>query len=375
MNTNTGTVSGFDYTIETPEELIFAYSKHVYFRLNLSRSGSPIINQEIRLLLIENNGNFMFDDYRYTGSDGSVVFDVARVLQIAMKGRQEELSSIVYYPDISSLWNIKTFKISLIINGGISITMPSIFTDYRVALGAHDNINDWNRVPVRLKCWSEYPFTFDFPDVNKINVSQNGSTYRPFTNIKVGDETLQFVRHTIDRFVGRSSRLWVRTNEGFGMAGDKLLQGNNIVILDIDNCPRIASKTYLRWIGEHGEVFYWLFDNVTENMQVNSSLRYNALTDDLFRGDVTNKTRGNGIIRDTSVTNTRALTTDYLDSDYYNLVRSVASSPCVDMFVDDGSNGKWQRVNVSDITLSRSLKTSNKAKKHRVELTIEIPEI
>jgi hypothetical protein len=149
----------------------------------------------------------------------------------------------------------------------------------------------------------------------------------------------------------------------------------NVVTLDVDRCHRSDRKTYLRWLGSHGEVFYWLFDNVTEDISVKSETYSRAMADNEFRGLVTNRMRGNGLIRHSERTRTRTIATEYLDNGYYDIVQSVASSPCVDMLIGDGNSEKWQRVNVSDASFSRSLKTADRAKRHRIVLTIEISEL
>jgi hypothetical protein len=98
------------------------------------------------------------------------------------------------------------------------------------------------------------------------------------------------------------------------------------------------------------------------------------MVDDVFTdsGIARNNTRDNGIVKDISVTTTRTISTEYLDKCYYELVSSVAESPLVDMLI--GSD-RWQRINVADGSFSRSLKTADRAKRNRIVLTIEIPEI
>jgi hypothetical protein len=375
MTTNQGIVGNFDYVVETPEELIFSYSRHVYFRLKLTKDNAPVVGQEVRLIISPDSG-VTFSEYRYTGVDGDVVFDASRMLQVATNSREREISSIDYQS--YTPWDIANFDIKLVIHADdMSYIVPAIFTRFRVVNGAHDNVNDWRAKPIRLKHWTEYPFTFDFPNLDIISVSSNGSTYVPVRGFRVSYETLQLVRYTMDDLYlpNMTSRLWIMTPQGIVMKGDKLSQDYNTIVMEIDRQARDDRKIYLRWMGDYGEVFYWLFDNISEEQQIKTSVYQRALVDDIFRGNTTNKMRDNGVVRDTSTTTTRTIATDYLDVDYFNIVSSVAKSPYVDMFIDDENDGKWQRVNIAAVTFTRSLKTSDKVKNNRIVLKIEMPEI
>jgi hypothetical protein len=218
----------------------------------------------------------------------------------------------------------------------------------------------------------------DFINTDVINVSQNGlGNIREISKLPA-DSMYQMIRLnpaslgiTADRAI-----ILPKNSIGFTIIDGELYSDNrNVVALDVDRCPRSDRKTYLRWLGSHGEVFYWLFDNITEDISVKSETYSRAMADNEFRGLITNRMRGNGLIRHSEQTRTRTIATEYLDNGYYDIVQSVASSPCVDMLIGDGAMEKWQRVNVSDASFSRSLKTADRAKRHRIVLTIEISEL
>jgi hypothetical protein len=143
---------------------------------------------------------------------------------------------------------------------------------------------------------------------------------------------------------------------------------NNVVRLEVDNCPASNDRTYLRWLGKHGEVYYWLFFNQAEEIQASSDL-YITSHDDVFKGSETNKILDNGVVKDVTIKKTRTIFTEPVDSYYYDYIVQMADSPYVDMYL---GNGKWQRVNVQDASFSKSLKGAERQKKHRFVYTIEI---
>jgi hypothetical protein len=264
--------------------------------------------------------------------------------------------------------------------------------------GAHDNAENWrvgynhtNRA-FRLQMWRKYPFTFDV-GVGRIEYNLSGnpltSSSAPFpirktpvVDVPLG-VTMQQIRITpeylIEDRTHSKSTMWVRTQTMLTMNGDThgstSLASLLIYKIEINECPRSDSKTYLRWLGKHGEVFYWLFDNISEDWNVKSDRYHKIIKDDTFKGLVTNKMRDNGVIRDAQVTKTRVIATELIDNHYYEIVRSIAESPYVDMLIGEEGDEKWQRINVADGNFSRSLKVVDRTKQHRITLTIELDEI
>lgn len=385
MQTINGKVGIYAYEIEQPEELIFAYSRHVYIRARITSDNIPVQGLNVRLIITDNDKHLSLDERRYTDSDGRVTFDIARILQVMTDNREEEMSSLMYDANDFALWAMKLVSINIAIDTGMSsIALPSLFPSHIIANGAHDNARDWwnnttRENPLRLKWWVSYPFTYDQINTEAVRVSQNGSW--SIHNVQKADSNnpLQLVRFnpyglgiTADRaLIANINANGLSVIDGVVYTSNK----RNFVQLDIDRCSRSDRKTYLRWLGGHGEVFYWLFDNITEDVSVKSETYQRAMVDDTFRGLVTNKMRDNGVIKDSTATRTRTIATEYLDNGYYDIVQSVASSPYVDMFIGSEDNEKWQRVNVADGSFSRSMKMADRAKRNRIVLTIEIPEI
>lgn len=381
MNITTGTALGKTYTTEVPDELIFIYSKHVYFRAQIE-GGAGV---QIHLTIANQDYSITHDEWRYADGEGRVTFDIARVLQMLTDSREKEMSALMYDANDNAPWNMPSWNISLTWNAEVeqgffqSVQLAQYFNTFVLVNGAHDNAYDWRnaptrRNPIRLKWWTDYPFTLDFINTDKIDV--NGVIY---DIVKLpADSMYQMIRLNPAGFGITADRALFLPRYAVGVTiidGELYSDKRNVVMLDIDRCPRSDRKTYLRWLGSHGEVFYWLFDNVTEDISVKSETYSRAMADNEFRGLVTNRMRGNGLIRHSETTKTRTIATEYLDSGYYDIVQSVASSPCVDMLIGDGDKEKWQRVNVSDASFSRSLKTADRAKRHRIVLTIEISEL
>lgn len=386
METSIGYIEGIGtYELETPEEAIFIYSRHVYCRVRITdNSNNPIAGTNILFSITDDIGEVLYNESRYTDNNGQVVMDIARILQTITNNREEEMASLMYDADENAMWAMRRVKMQFTVNSNEMFHMLNTpFAYYTLINGAHDNAYDWRNTPryenaIRLKWWAEYPFTLDFINTDLINVSQNGlGEIREIAKLPA-DSEYQMIRLNPAGLGITANRALIlpRNRIGFTII-DGVLYDNkrNIVMLDIDRCPKSDRKTYLRWLGSHGEVFYWLFDNITEDISVKSELYSRAMTDNEFRGLVTNRMRDNGIIRDIETTRTRTISTELLDSDYYDIVQSVAASPFVDMLIGEGEGEKWQRVNVTDASFSRSLKTANRAKRHRIVLTIEISEL
>ena len=378
MQTINGTAGGYAYTLETPEELVFAYSNHVYFRLRLTEGNTPVQGMRVRCLVADGDGK-EHNERRYTDGDGRVTFDIARVLQVLTDNRDEEMSNLMYDANDYALWAMSQVTVGIILEpGDTSIELATIFPAHTVVNGCHDNARDWWSGERRLKWWINYPFTYDQKDTDLVIIMQGAGGKNAEVH-KMSDNALQLVRFNPAPYDdGKSPTMTIRLRRSDGFAivdGQMTTRQANPVHLDIDRCERNDRKTYLRWLGTHGEVFYWLFDNITEDIAIKSDTYARTMTDDTFRGLVTNRMRDNGIIKDSTTTRTRTVATDFLDKDCFELVASIAESPCVDMLIGSEDNEKWQRVLVADGSFSRSMKVADRAKRNRISLTIEIPEI
>lgn len=366
-----GTTGNWQYTAIVPEKAIFIYSRHVYAKLNI-RNLDGTAASAVRVQGVVQIGTAMFtNEYRYTDSDGNVVFDFAAILQAAKNDRDKELASLTYEMASFAPWLMSLCSIRFYIG---SMELRSAYSLYELINGAHDNAQDWWSKDRKLKWWTAYPFTFDFTNQERVAaIEKSGLQQEVATPYIETSLTTLLVRFNAAILRTSGSRITIKNISHPGIAvEDGIVVGtDNRVTLDVERCPMSDRKTYLRWLGSHGEVFYWLFDNITESNEVKAETYRRTMVDDMFQGTATNLTRDNGIVRDCSAVKTRSIATEMLDSDYYDLVSSIGDSVSVDMYLGDN---KWQRVNVADATFTKDIKRSSRGKRNRITLTIQLSE-
>lgn len=372
MRIYTGTIGDYTYTAEVPESTVFIFSRHTYARVTMTdSSGKPASG--LRIQGVVQIGPQMYTgEYRYTDSNGKATFDFAAILQTAKNDRDKELTTLAYETASFAAWQMTTAYIKFYLDGA---EMRMASRSYELVNGSHDNIEDWWTATRRLKWWTAYPFTFDFTNQSTVAVSARGGVERQI-NVPYIETSMMslLVRFNPAAVLRVADRLLIRnaSHPGIALQNGIVIGTDNEVLLDVDTREASDRCTYLRWLGMHGEVFYWLFDNVSESTANKAETFRRTMTDDTFTGSATNYTRDNGIIRDCSTSVTRQIATDMLDGDYYDLVSSIGGSVAVDMYL--GGNNRWQRVNVSDMTTSKELKYSARGKRNRIALTIEISE-
>jgi hypothetical protein len=388
------TDQAYYYETEVPEEVIFIYSKRVLFKSHIQKAdtATPAVGVKVSLFIAFADGR-SYEDVRYTDNKGDVVFNIAKTLQMLTNNREKELSTLMYDATDYATWNMEQCYLFMTFNDGtLDYQLNVEYLQYTLINGAHDNAVDWNVLdnfnePLRLKAWRNYPFTFDIANTNSVQykiIPSTATTWLRYFLEKV--ETgipYQMIRHSLAKLMDdypNAQRIIIRIPKANGQTlsvvnGKDEVRQQACYLIDVGDAANCDRYTYLRWLGKHGEVFYWLFDNITEDVSVNTETYQRSIVDDTFRGLVTNKMRDNGVIRDSSTTKTRTIATEYLDKYYYQLVSSIIESPYVDMLIGIGENEKWQRVNVADGSFSRSLKMADRTKRNRIVLTIEIPEI
>lgn len=366
-----GTAGSYQYTAIVPEKAIFIYSRHTYAKLNI-RNLDGSAASGVRVQGVVQIGMAMFtNEYRYTDAFGDVVFDFAAILQAAKNDRDKEMSSITYDVRAFAPWLMSNCSIRFYI-GAVELRSASV--SYELINGSHDNAQDWWSKDRRLKWWTSYPFTFDFTNQESVALIEKSGLQRelavPYVETSMSSLLVRFNAAILRPSSGQVT-IKNLSYPGIAVEDGIVIGTDNYVTLDIDRCPISDRKTYLRWIGTHGEIFYWLFDNITESNEVKTETFRRAMVDDTFQGTVTNFTRDNGIIRDCSSVTTRSIATEPLDGEYYDLVSSIGDSVAVDMYLGDN---KWQRVNVADATFTKDIKFSPRGKRNRIALTIQISE-
>ena len=109
--------------------------------------------------------------------------------------------------------------------------------------------------------------------------------------------------------------------------------GKQSLLLRIDR-DDTESGIYLRWIDRHGFIRYWLFSSGDETREIASDLSFirNNLNDYLY-GYFGDNGRRQGYERTDSI----KLCAPLVDSDTFDMLQDLASSPVVDMYL----GGDW----------------------------------
>lgn len=388
MKTLNGTfVTGgvtYNYEAVMPESLIFIYSPHIYTYLKITDiNGKPVQGMKVQSVIMGRVTNV--NEYRYTDANGIVRFDIGRLMQMMTDDRKEELSNIEYRRNMFTSWNTGIYMLQFYVGAARVLSSQTQYLN-----GSHFVADDWWGNERRLKWWSSYPFTFDFVNTSIIDISINNGL-RQNIEVPYSDSSLKLINRmnplvlgadTFTRSIKITSNISREYSRAFtsafsiyeNKAGWAIINGlidenvENVVRLEVDNCPANDNRTYMRWLGKHGEVYYWLFFNQEETTQIESE-SYQMMSDDVFKGNDTNKILDNGMLKDIRATKTRTIFTEPIDAYYYDYIVQMAASPYVDMHLADN---RWQRVNVRSSSFVKSLKGADRQKKHRLAFTIEI---
>lgn len=408
MRTQTGTytIGGvtYNYAVEAPDEMIFIHSRRLQIKLTITRAApasgggtaereeegeTPAVSEEERTATEQEQGSqeqglqertdgeeeraaatpvanrrvqvttfptFMRGyDFRYTDAQGSVTVDIGRMMQVVTDNVAQE-PDIDYRTGGGVVLSKASRRYIRFYDGGTAIC--------NIAFDAHNGADDiadcWedNSIggPRRLKWFKSYPFTFDFPNVTEAAIRRDGGN----TSIGAHTHITTTLTHAVQRVIPAniSGLAAARRTIDIASAADDgfcfnrrgvLTAGRNRVFIEIDAQPYDTRKVYLRWLGKHGELFYWLFNRVSVEDTVSSETydtgggtrAYDNFTGVAYAGTADFKS------------SERRLTvhSGMLDAHYYRLVRSVMSSPVVDMLAhhnygDERTYPLWRRVTI-----------------------------
>lgn len=126
--------------------------------------------------------------------------------------------------------------------------------------------------------------------------------------------------------------------------------GKQSLLLRIDR-DDTESGIYLRWIDRHGFYRYWLFTQGDESRAISSDtsfLRNNlGEYDDTIFGYIGANGRRQGYSREDTI----PLCAPLVDSETFDFLQDLASSPVVDMYL---GNNKWQSVTIKAGTYTKT---------------------
>lgn len=367
MRTSTGTFTinnvTYTYEVTSPEEIIFINNDFIPINVKITDSeGKPASAMNIQSVVVIDRNIMITDLFQHTNAEGMTKFNIAGVLRAKAGSYDKELGELQYYDEATTEWLMPLVIIRLFAQGVEFFTSSRMYA----ANGRHRNSINWWNTTRRLAYWEQLPFSLDLS--KKTQILANGEIY----NIKEMTTPLIRVNPRIFRNSILNGRLELisMTDDGYAVIDGIIERVKDHVVLDIVSCDvDLERRCYLRWLGEHGEVFYWLFYNKTETEVIKSTIYTRAMTDDQYQGSDTNRYIDNGVIKDSDTTRTRSIYSGLLSDDYYDYVRQVVSSPCVDMYLGDN---RWQRVKVEDGSVSKDMKMSGAMKRHRVTLTIQL---
>lgn len=356
MRTTTGTYTKggvtYNYTITYPNVIAFIYSRHLYATLTITdTSDDPVVGRRIRFAMVGS-------EFRDTDVNGEILIDMARLVQIATNNVRSEFNLDYSTPVV--LWK--------------SILRDFTFYDEEIAIatlyidtynGADDLGDCWLKTtaaePMRLRWFKNYPFTFDFPNVAQINLRKDGGdvavvswaqqssgTNYAMQRVSASEVTALSSTTNVARLTANG---WCYIDKYGALQSPQPYRLN----LEVCDCDYDADKVYLRWLGKHGEIYYWMFNRHSEAEQVAHEKSLRAM--------IPNWRDTYGLLDSETVDNydaSKVLTvySGKVDKHYYNILRSLVKSPIVDMLtsLDTITTPTWTRVAVDGGTYAETLK-------------------
>lgn len=376
--------------ISYPEACVFVHSRHVYLKADM-RDGDNIPNsgRNVILTLTDNDTNVSYSVGKYADQNAIVIFDLSRLLQILTDFVKPD--ALFDYSRDSELAQSHTVTIALSEPG-----IDAFWSDTVEAFNGSDEINDlWWTETRKLRWWPAYPFTFDFANVDEINVQidygmvQAGpfpliDTTRDVSRLRVNPAGPKFSwsAQRIIKFSiaanGMSLGIAQYSDNGH-VAGTSLFFDNvaNVLFLGVDNRARTEADVYLRWLNRHGELCYWLFKRYSGSRNVSATESYRAMVED---DRYINGVRDNARLLTRSLKSELTIYTDLLQQWEYEHVASLFDAPFADMLEQktyDPTNGiiHWNRVHVKAGNHIENLKNfSEHDTNKQIVLTLTMPD-
>lgn len=301
--------------------------------------------------------------------EGQAYFDMSRVLQL-LAPDVDSLLSRVDYATGQSLAEV--FRIEVTYRDTDGQIYPITSTEVTALYGALDQ-NETYGAPVQRRLWLNYPQTFqlwrDSADEARVStlredlypaVAADGVCYEVNLKTILGDEGLRSGVPRTDIDVSWRSMI---------KAGYPRAQDNRELVLVPDNG---ADGTYLRWVNRQGGVSYWLFCN--SQTRVTSAARSTfARHYDADPSVPQSRSYVNPMKADFREARELVIGAVGLTADEYDDLCSLATSPVVEMLVDNSAPYTWQRVNVTAGSYPRNIRRDTPSLQD-LEFTLELPE-
>lgn len=334
-------------TIQYPDAVGFAFLPCI-----IKASGSNL--SWIEVIIRYNN---IERSYNVETLNGSCITDFKTYVQALFDGRINAAYDWTIGYDSSVLNILVGIEVNAYDAGNVQLASIDFTTN--MVWGAPKYGEMWNGYK-RLTWFTHYPFTFGIY-LSKLN-----------TNILIGYEgapnkLLKIpVNGMVDFYAGElpsGAKYWnIYDYDGeiqqgtfdntFDLTFRLTTGGKQSLLLRIDR-DDAESGIYLRWIDRHGFIRYWLFAAGEETREIASDLSFirNNLADYLY-GYYGDNGRRQGYERTDSI----KLCAPLVDSDTFDMLQDLASSPVVDMYL----GGDWTQE--EDMWMSVTIKAGSYTK-------------
>lgn len=372
----------FWFQITYPEDYIFAQSRHTYINIDRLHDIDHYPNQgmPVKMQITDTTANKTYAEVRYLDKDGKAMFDIARFLQVFMEDTVKP-DTITHDNDQSTLVIAHAVTISLFYD--IETTAFWTLSTFEVVNGADEVMDNWWNGTRRLRWWHNYPFTFDFRNLDEasITVNDGAATVGHLPQITPDAFTYSRIRVNPKYLAANANKLEVATTSNTGMGfvfGHFYSTKRNVVVLLGNSCARSDKDIYLRWLNRHGELSYWLFKRYSVQRKFKATDNQRAYIKD-ERIDETTMVIDNALLRALTVEGELKCYTDSLDGIDYEIVRQMFSAPFVDLYLPEPSalmkTAVWHRVHIKPETQTEVLRHADDYTKNRqVTVTLTMPE-
>lgn len=367
------TVNTGEYVLEYPEEVVFAFSPVI---IRIQRI--EVINLTFAAVKIYKDGELRWNELREVARDGQIVFDVSRYLQMLLSSIEH--SYIDYSKRVSYNPNFtKNVRIEVLIYTDEEVTESTKYEamhviNFKPVWGCLD-INEKLGGHATRTWFVNYPFTFDLSSKtnNYFDVYIDGKHDDQVFNISTDQDGVN--PNTFHPYLVNPGKLFEPPQRELYLSAYGCLHiCNGVVSTGVTSyklrVDRSTSGVYLRWIDRQGQYCYYLFKSGTETIKTNKDrtyIREEMIYPDRYTDNGLHKGDGNRIVK--SAEASVVLIAPLVDSDTFDFLTSLLSSPVVDRFISsEGDAVRWQRVNISAGTVSKSAK-----KLQDFTATIELP--
>lgn len=335
MRTATGTytvgTTTYKYEVTMPEAIVFTHSNHIYLKVKITDTNDAAVSDH--RIQITTNPTWFGYEFRYTDANGELTVDMARVMQIITDNVKSEFN--IDYANAVTLCQSLVRNIQLY-DKGVQ------FYNIRVeAFNGADSVGDcWMNTAVNgrrlLRWFKNYPFTFDMPNLNEVSltVDEGTAAVTEWPQATAGARLYSMQRANPARInaLSAATKNFEVTTLWYAFDEVGVLQSNrgNTVRVEIDNRAYDKNTVYLRWLGEHGEIYYWPFYRFQQQRDIKLTKHKRAMISDLYDDNGLLDTE---YLNNSEETATLTVYSEFVDKTFFDMIMTIVRSPFVDMLV------------------------------------------